>query len=41
MPLLNNLSPRLISASAITRVIGAALVAILLWIAIAWAVMLP
>jgi tetrahydromethanopterin S-methyltransferase subunit F len=38
---LDNLPSGLMSASAINRVIGAVFVAILLWIAIAWAVMLP
>ena len=41
MSLLNNLAAGLMSASAIHRVIGAVVVAALLWIAIAWAVMLP
>lgn len=41
MTLLNNLTTGLMSASAVSRVIGAALVAGLLWAAIAWAVQLP
>lgn len=41
MTLLNNLAASLMGGSAMSRVIGAVIVAALLWIAIAWAVVLP
>ena len=41
MTLLNNLADGLMGTPAMSRVIGAVVVAALLWIALAWAVVLP
>jgi hypothetical protein len=41
MTLLNNLAAGLLGTSAMSRVIGAIVVAALLWTTIAWAVVLP